>query len=57
MKEGKDVLLFKEKQLKFKMKEIIRINVFLIKLISELKLDFVFKIFQKEKKFSKSYIL
>lgn len=57
MKEGKDVLLFKEKQLKFKMKEITRINVFLIKLISELKLDFVFKIFQKEKKFSKSYIL
>lgn len=57
MKEGKDVLLFKEKQLKFKMKEIIRINIFLIELISELKLDFVFKIFQKEKKFSKSYIL
>lgn len=57
MKEGKDVLLFKEKQLKFKMKEIMRINVFLIELISELKLDFVFKIFQKEKKFSKSYIL
>lgn len=57
MKEGKDVLLFKEKQLKFKMKEIIRINVFLIELISELKLDFVCKIFQKEKKFSKSYIL
>lgn len=57
MKEGKDVLLFKEKQLKFKMKEITRINVFLIELISELKLDFVFKIFQKEKKFSKSYSL
>lgn len=57
MKEGKDDLLFKEKQLKFKMKEITRINVFLIELISELKLDFVFKIFQKEKKFSKSYIL